>query len=493
MMSRKRSFLVLSGAVLSLVSSLTLVGCSSCSREEKKVDLTQFVMDAAPGDITKLEVDFDGKVKLLGYKWNEKRGMRPGRPVDITLYWQPTQKLEDNAHLYVHLLDESGERIAVLDEDSPIRELRDGKPALPPSSWQPGKVYADELSFKVPRRVKTSNVQLVAGVQRGEERVKPTGGQNVDGSALIVTAGTGVKARTPQAESVAEMRVDRLPAKTKLNIDGKLDEEAWKEAPSAPFSALSREQRRKKMGVDGSIHVLWDNDGMYLGFDVKDRNVTGGFSTDDKSPQLWKKDAVEVILDPEAEGDSKDYYEILVNPQNLVFDTVYDDSSVPADGPYGHEDWSAGVKSAVTVHGTLDNDQDQDEGYVVEMFLPWKSFSKAKKTPPVLGDTWRMNFYAINERDLVGWQSYPTLRGPLQTSWFGRVTWAEKGFQIQAATAPSASSAAPAASGSAASAPAPSGAGKAANAPVKPAMAPAPVGATPAAPKAATPKADVPK
>ena len=54
--------------------------------------------------------------------------------------------------------------------------------------------------------------------------------------------------------------------------------------------------------VNGSVKVLWDDDGIYLGFDVKDQDVIGGFKKKDKDPHLWTKDTVEVMVDPDGDG-----------------------------------------------------------------------------------------------------------------------------------------------------------------------------------------------
>src|SRR5262249_6682957 len=83
-----------------------------------------------------------------------------------------------------------------------------------------------------------------------------------------------------------------------------------------------------------------------------------------------------------------DYYEIQINPQNLVFDTQYDGYNAPngnGRGPFGHEEWSANLTSAVVVRGTLDDDSDVDQGYTVEAKIPWASFTKAQHAPPLPG------------------------------------------------------------------------------------------------------------
>ena len=132
------------------------------------------------------------------------------------------------------------------------------------------------------------------------------------------------------------------------------------------------------------------------------------------------------MIDPDGDGDNRDYYEIQVNPQNLVFDSQFDAYNLPhvePDGPYGHEEWSANLKSAVTVQGTLDDGR-EDDGYVVEMAIPWTSFQKAKRTPPTLADTWRMNFYAMKNNSGVAWSPILGQGNFHKASRFGRVRFA---------------------------------------------------------------------
>jgi hypothetical protein len=189
---------------------------------------------------------------------------------------------------------------------------------------------------------------------------------------------------------------------------------------------------------------------------VKDQNLVGGFDKAQKDPHLWTKDCVEIMIDPDGDGDNKDYYEIQVNPQNLVFDSQFDSYNTPKtepDGPFGHQEWSAKLKSAVTLQGTLDKNDDQDTGYIIEMAIPWKSFGKAQKTPPELGQTWRMNFYAMENNGGQAWSAILGQGNFHRASRFGKVTWWEKDYTPPApSAAPAASGAAPAPSASAASA-----------------------------------------
>jgi hypothetical protein len=465
-------------AVIGAWCAQAVVGCGRSDAPEAPSG-PKLVLDSVPSGIRQRDTAFDGKLRMLGYKFTGKqRTMRAGTRVTVALYWQASGKVEPGYTMQTRLLDAAGERVLDLDNAGPLREQKDGKPLLPPDSWVPGKVYVDELTFTVPKDVKSWQVQLVSGFVKGDQKLKITSGgdASVDGLALLATSGTGVRDRSQgAARRVPNLRVDVLDAKTKIKIDGKLDEAAWKDAPSATLVDVVTGQRNKKSPVAGEVRVLWSEQGLYVAFDAKDKDLVGGFKKTDKDPHLWTKDTVEIMIDPDGDGDNKDYYEVQISPQNLVFDTQYDDYNVPKtepDGPFGHQEWSSGVKSAVTLNGTLDKSDDVDEGYVVEAFLPWKSFGKAKKTPPALGDNWRMNFYVMQDNAGVAWSPILKQGNFHKASRFGSVLFASKDWTPPAE--------APATSGSAAPAPAPEGSGAAVAAPAPPGSAGTAVAAKPA-------------
>jgi hypothetical protein len=413
-------------------------GCDH--NDPAKPEAPKLTADSLPKDARTVPIEFDGKLKIVGYKVNTRGPMRPGRNVSVTMYWKVDQKVEPGYRLSSRLVDGAGETVASLDDVSPLRQQKDGRLLHAPETWTPGKLYIDELSFNVPRSVKSTKVQVLASVAKGDQKVRVTAGPSADStSALVVTAPTGTRPPT-HITPPPTMRVDRLEANTKIKIDGKLDEPAWQGAPSASFVDTASGKPNPHFPMSGSFRILWSKEGFYVGAELKDPDIVGGFDKDKKDPHLWTKDALMLMIDPDG-SDNVDYYEIQIGPQNLVYDTRYDTLNEPhkdPDGPFGHEDWSSNLKSAVTVQGTIDTKEDRDDGYVVEAFVPWKSFDKAKKTPPAVGDTWRINVYAMRDGRGVGWS--PILgKGTLHNAArFGQVLWAEKGYVEPAAPAASA-------------------------------------------------------
>ncbi|WP_438040559.1 carbohydrate-binding family 9-like protein [Sorangium sp. So ce128] len=243
----------------------------------------------------------------------------------------------------------------------------------------------------------------------GEQGAAPAGSAGrAPAASAGVGAGRGADAEARrQLASVKELAVRKLAPGAAIAIDGRLDEPAWHAAATTgPFVNVGTGREDRSLPTQGEARLLWDDGFLYVGFDVSDRTITGGFPEGARDPHLWERDTVEVMIDPDGDGDNKDYYEIQINPQNLVFDSQFDDYNAPRggpSGPFGHEEWSAGLASAVALRGTLDDGSDEDRGYVVEAKIPWSSFTKAKAAPPAPGDAWRMNFYAMQNNGGAAW------------------------------------------------------------------------------------------
>jgi len=368
---------------------------------------------------------FGDALELLGAKVTPRQGLRSGVRVDVTLFWRKRAAVPSGFRLFTHVLDGAGERILTLDVAEGLRKSPGGLPAYPPSAWREGKVYIDSFSFWVPHGVRTDSISVVCGLFRERERMpitsltpKPLRGDR----ALVAKLGVTLPPVTTPA-NIPNLWVPRR--RGEIVIDGKLDDEGWlRSASTGSFVNVATGEASTADEVSGNAKLTYDEQALYVGFEVFDEDLRGGFDPAQPDPHLWTKDTVEIMVDPDGDGDNLDYYEIQVGPQNLVFDSEFDAYNAPhtePDGPYGHQDWSAKLTSAVALRGTLDNAHDDDEGYVVELSIPWSSFSKAKRVPPTTDDVWRMNFYAMQNNSGSAWSPILGQGNFHKASRFGRV------------------------------------------------------------------------
>jgi hypothetical protein len=84
---------------------------------------------------------------------------------------------------------------------------------------------------------------------------------------------------------------------------------------------------------------------------------------------------------------------------DLFLPKPYKDGGRPVD------EWNIfGLKTAICVHGTLNNPADSDTGWTIEIAIPWNALFKATHTfaPPKNGDQWRINFSRVEwKHDII--------------------------------------------------------------------------------------------
>lgn len=206
-------------------------------------------------------------------------------------------------------------------------------------------------------------------------------------------------------------------------IDGKLDEAVWRSATVlGPFVDTFNGKSPRSHPVAATARIGWDDERLYLGFEVADGNPAVPFRRDDVDPHLWgSASAVEVMLQPGDPGDNRDYYEIQVDTAGAIFDTHWDDYMTPlqggpADRVFGHQDWSCAAERAAVV--------DTGRSYTIEFALPWKSLLPGRTPiPPRAGDVWRINLYSFRDgqRLALGWSPLRGQGNFHRSSRFGRI------------------------------------------------------------------------
>ncbi|MGD0676907.1 MAG: carbohydrate-binding family 9-like protein [Polyangiaceae bacterium] len=423
------------------VAGVLAAGCVSGSKglsSDEKDRLRPYILSSAPADIPhKLDVNFENKVHLIGYKFDPEHA-HPGDDVKLTYYWRCDDTLEDGWMLFTHTKDEGSGKLGNLDFAGPIREQKsNGRQVLGPDRWEKGKVYVDEQTYKIPGDVSGAEVSVMVGVWKGDARLRIISGPNDgDNSAIVGKIGTGVTPKTAEEHTANEtpsLTVTKLAETGKITIDGKASEPEWGSAASTgPFVDVGTGKPNTAFPVNGSAKLLWDDKSLYVLCEVQQVDPYMGF-TDAKSqpndftaagqPKLWTKDTIEMMVDPDPIGDNRDYYELQVNPQNKIFKSQFDTLQQPSggpNGPFGHEDWDPKLKSAVQVHKGPDG---KVTGYTVEIEIPWSAYSKAAEHPPKPGNVWRMNFYAMHDNAGVAWSPILGQGNFHKSSRFGRVQW----------------------------------------------------------------------
>jgi hypothetical protein len=331
---------------------------------------------------------FGDNIKLLGVDVSPTDGVRAGGEVTLTYYWECLRETPGDWKAFGHLELPAGKRM-ILDH-VPVGEL------YPVSQWKPGEVIRDVQKVTVDPDTKSGPALLWAGLF-SEEIYRERGG----GDRMKIVNKDKVSTDGDDRARLAQFRVEakdgpRAPAVVKAAaakglpvLDGDAGDEAWKRASELVLGDASGKPADPKAAT--KVRALWDASALYLSFVVADDAVWSPYK--DRDEELWNGDVVEVYLDPNADG--KDYVELQISPNNVVFDAKFDTRRQPA--------WQTaksftleGLKSATGSQAATD---DAPATWTVELSIPWASIPGWTKIPPSPGDEMRVNLFRIDAAD----------------------------------------------------------------------------------------------
>jgi len=181
-------------------------------------------------------------------------------------------------------------------------------------------------------------------------------------------------------------------------IDGNADETIWK---SSKFSDKFIDiEGIKTPKFDTKVKMLWDDNYLYVYAELNEPHIWGNLKQRDTI--IYFNNDFEVFLDPAGNGIG--YGEVEINTLNTVWD-LYLNKPYRIGGKANFE-WNLNdLKSAVQVYGTLNNPNDIDSHWTVEMAIPLKpliSLKNRPKTIPKEGEQWRINFSRVQwDHDII--------------------------------------------------------------------------------------------
>lgn len=144
--------------------------------------------------------------------------------------------------------------------------------------------------------------------------------------------------------------------------------------------------------------MAYDSIGMYFAALLEEPNVWGTITKHDAV--IFHDNDFEIFLNPS--NDTHNYLEYEVNALGTVWDLYL--SKPYRDGAVVLNNWEfAGMKSAVYVDGTINNPDDTDRSWSVEVFIPWSSIYQPihRAKMPLLGEQMRVNFSRVQWTTVV--------------------------------------------------------------------------------------------
>ncbi len=167
---------------------------------------------------------------------------------------------------------------------------------------------------------------------------------------------------------------------TPINIDGKLDDKAWSSAAAIEFIFPWAFQTGAKQKTTAKL--LWDDNNLYVSYDCEDSDIVAVYT--ERDDPTYKDDAVEIFINPKPSQTSV-YFGLEMNARGVLYDYLM------YDAKYAFKRFTLqGVKLVSSIRGTLNMRGDQDEGWSLEVAIPWENFEEIAKRPEI-GTVWTAN------------------------------------------------------------------------------------------------------
>ncbi len=414
-----------SGWLYALALSSLALGCVEQAEDKPTKEDEEFIkkniLTTPPTPQFVVNADLDGKVTYLGLDVSPNP-VEAGKDVRLTHYWKVNEAPGEGWKMFTHISGPKQQGFANVDH-TPVN----GK--YPAARWKAGEIVRDQHTFRPPAGWTYDHLEVYTGLYRGHDRMTVKSGPQNDNRVFAASIPMNVKASAPLKRYIVTKTTKPI------KIDGKLDEAAWKTAPSTGLFVDTMSGNPASIATEAKL--LWDNQNLYIAFENQDTDIWSTLT--ERDAKLWTQEAVEVMID--ADGNGKTYIELQVAPNGNIFDSYlptyrkYEDSIDPKRKMY---DWNSKLKAAVKVDGTLNKRDDQDKSWTVEMALPLADANgldkPGVKIPPAVGDVWRVNMYRLDSpkdkpQIAVGWS--PPLVGDFhKLDRFGQIVFGDEKGEV---------------------------------------------------------------
>jgi len=359
--------------------------------KDQRERIQQNILQSPPTPNIAINANFADNIRLLGADISANK-VKAGDTVTVTYYWECVREIQGEWKVFVHVELPKGRRM-ILDHN-PVGEL------YPISNWKKGEIIKDEQAFAIPQDAEPGQAVIWAGIfneaiyreRGGGDRMELKNKEQVpnDGDNRVKVVQFTVARKEEPTQGAKVLGLKR--ASGEIKVDGKLADPARTNA--------SRVELTRGVGQPVSadettvVMALFDDKNLYIGFHLGDNFIETPYK--DRDSELWNADAVEMFLD--AQGDGKDYLEIQVSPKNVVFDALFKTRrNPPPDEAKAFN--MTGLRTAVYVTGSVNNNEDKDSSYDVEIAVPWAEVAGLTVVPPRQDAIIKANFFRVEAKD----------------------------------------------------------------------------------------------
>ena len=205
-------------------------------------------------------------------------------------------------------------------------------------------------------------------------------------------------------------------------IDGSLADVAWESTPwTDAFVDIEGDVRPVPTHLTRA-KMLWDDRCFYIAAQLDEPHVWATIR--DHDAVIFHDNDFEVFVDPD--GDNHHYYEFELNALNTGWDLFL--AKPYKDGGKAEDAFElAGLRTAVAIQGTLNDPSDTDEGWSVEIAIPWAAFDRPAgrdAVAPRPGARWRVGFSRVEWQTTIEDGRYVKVPNRPENNWI----WSAQGI-----------------------------------------------------------------
>lgn len=100
---------------------------------------------------------FGSNIILVGYTLTPETETKPGDMLNLTFFWQATERIYERYTVFTHIIDQRGDKIGQKD-DEPQRGFR------PTILWQPGETIIDTIEIPISKSAVPGTYRIVMGM-----------------------------------------------------------------------------------------------------------------------------------------------------------------------------------------------------------------------------------------------------------------------------------------------------------------------------------------
>ncbi len=188
-----------------------------------------------------------------------------------------------------------------------------------------------------------------------------------------------------------------------ITIDGDINDEAWQKAEWTDEFRDIEGSLKPDPYLRTRVKMLWDDKYFYFAAELIEPHVWATLTEHDEV--IFFDNDFEIFIDADNDGsrnykypdhDTHRYYEFEMNALNTTWDLFL--TKPYRNGGLPMTNWEIkGLKSGVKVKGTINQPDDRDEAWTLEVAIPFSAicFGRKRENPPSDGDQYRVNFSRV--------------------------------------------------------------------------------------------------